>query len=205
MLNIEAAILIIFFYFVGAITSGLIVTRIIFGIDVRKYGSGNIGATNVLRTTGKKASIIVLMSDFVKALIPILLARIIFGVPLIEAICAGAVVFGHCWPIYLWFRGGKGVATAFIGFLVLIPIVALIASLAGISVIAITRFVSLGSIIGATVAFISSLVMYFWFSQPIEYTFYTLFVFVVVFIRHKDNIKRLLSGTEAKFGKLRSR
>ena len=181
-------------YLIGSVPFGLILTRIAGAGDLRAIGSGNIGATNVLRTGRKGLAIATLVLDVLKGAVPVWLAGRYFGPDMAVVAGLGAVV-GHCFPVWLKFRGGKGVATALGVVLVLAPLAALIALALFVAITAITRYVSLGSILGAAstcvVAYLLGHV------QAAE-----LFVVLAALItaKHAGNIRRLVTGTESKLG-----
>jgi glycerol-3-phosphate acyltransferase PlsY len=183
-------------YLVGAIPTGVILTRLAGSGDIRQTGSGNIGATNVYRVAGRKLGILTLVGDALKGLLPVL-GLVLAGAWAQEQIAlAAAVTFlGHLYPVYLGFKGGKGVATALGIFLVFSPLAVLIAALAFAAVLWKWQYVSLGSIIAA--ALVTILVAGFERSLPLAVA--TCFISAMVIIRHRDNIRRLLAGTENRF------
>ncbi len=184
-------------YLIGSIPFGLILTRLYGAGDLRTIGSGNIGATNVLRTGRKGLALATLLFDGLKGAIPVWLAGRYFGPDM--AIVAGlGTVTGHCFPVWLRFNGGKGVATAAGVVLVLTPITALFALSLFIVVVRITRYVSLGSVLAAVVA----IPLAFLFGQIQAAEFYVLLAIIIV-IKHWTNIRRLTTGEESKvsFGK----
>jgi glycerol-3-phosphate acyltransferase PlsY len=187
-------------YFLGAIPFGLVIAKLVKGIDVREYGSGNIGTTNVLRTVGRGLSIVVFLCDFGKAVVPVLLARWLVNSPVLEASCAALAVIGHNWPVYLRFRGGKGVAAGFGGFLALSPIAAGIVLVGGGAVMVISRYVSLGAILGVAFAALVTIVMAIWWNAPVEYAVYAVVMGLIIIYRHRGNIARLRAGNERKIG-----
>lgn len=198
-------------YLIGSIPSGVIL-GMARGVDVRKIGSGNTGATNVLRSLGWKAGAVVFLADFLKAAIPVLIARYAVGVPLIEVATGLAAIAGHNWSIYLRFRGGKGVSSA-LGVLIVTSPLAAIGSIAVFALlVGATKYVSLGSIIGATVgaalliahvvaAFVTPYGSTSLLTTPSPfYIVFGLIVAPLIIIQHRENIRRLLTGTERKLG-----
>jgi acyl phosphate:glycerol-3-phosphate acyltransferase len=183
-------------YLIGAIPIGVILSKIK-GIDPRKTGSGNIGATNVMRAAGKIFGLLTLIGDILKGLIPTLIA-INSGLssPVIAAIGL-ATFLGHLFPVYLKFKGGKGVATALGVYVAINPYAILISIIIFILVFAKWRYVSLGSLIGTGVMPLALIA----FKSPMEYTYLSLAVGILIFIKHKDNIKRLVAGKENRFGR----
>lgn len=180
-------------YLIGSIPFGLIVTRLGGAGDIRTIGSGNIGATNVLRTGRKGLAIATLILDVLKGALPVWLAGRYFG-PDMAAVAGLGAVLGHCFPVWLKFRGGKGVATALGVMLVLTPLVAFLATLLFVVTTALSRYVSLGSMLGAVAACV--LAFYFGHVQAAE--LYLLLALLIV-AKHAANIRRLFAGTESKF------
>ena len=191
-------------YLLGSIPSSVWIGKIFYGIDVREHGSGNAGTTNTIRILGYKAGIPVFIIDALKGWFAVFLTKIVFGYfPLIEMpeymslIAAVAVVLGHIFPVFAGFRGGKGVATLLgVGF-GLIPIPALIALGIFMLVLLCFGYVSLASITAAvTLPFIT-----YFFVMPGKLLLLLLTIAVAIFIpiTHRQNIKRLLNGTENKF------
>ena len=183
-------------YLIGAIPCGVLLTRLCGKEDIRQAGSGNIGATNVYRVAGRGLGIATLVGDALKGVIPTLVAVNISSFSITQvAIVAAATFLGHLYPIYLGFKGGKGVATALGIFMVLSPKSLFIALLVFIALLWKWRYISLGSIGAAAV--IPFLVLFFEGSLPLFLA--TLFIAGMVVIRHRANIERLKNGTENKF------
>ncbi len=183
-------------YLIGAIPTGVILTRLVSGEDIRSAGSGNIGATNVYRVAGRKLGIITLVGDCLKGVIPLLIAQ--QGFHLTEsgiALVALAAFIGHCYPVYLGFKGGKGVATALGIFLVLSPLSVLCVLAVFILILWKWRYISLASISAA--AAIPLLVLLF--ENSFALFIATLVIAVIVIWKHRANIERLRGGTENKF------
>ena len=193
-------IIIITAYLLGNISTSYIVAKRLAGVDIRTQGSVNAGSTNVLRTLGKKAGALTFIGDVLKGLIAVLIARFIaYGVNLDDTTCAYiavvAVVLGHNYPVFLGFKGGKGVATSLGSMLGMNPLVALLCLGFFIIIVAITKYVSLGSILGIG---LSPVIMML--NHNTKGVLVTLFLTISVAITHKENIKRLLNGTERKLG-----
>jgi len=199
-------------YLLGSIPFGLLISRRFTRVDIREYGSGKTGATNVLRTAGRKAAVLVAILDISKGALAVVLAGLLvgksylvvgdfgLGALLAQVLAAAASVAGHNWSIFLKFRGGSGVATFFGGLIALCPIVALFGGEIIIIGASLTRFVSLGSIAGVvgTYAILVPLTVFNGF--PIEYLVYALLGTFMVIYMHRGNIARLLSGKERKLG-----
>ena len=183
-------------YLIGAIPTGVLLTRMVGGEDIRKAGSGNIGATNVYRVAGRKLGIITLVGDCLKGVLPLVIAQQGFALagPGLAAVALAAFI-GHCYPVYLGFKGGKGVATALGIFLVLSPPAVLGALLVFVLILWKWRYISLASISAA--AIIPLLVALFARSLPLFVA--TLIIAGIVIWRHRGNIERLRNGSENKF------
>jgi glycerol-3-phosphate acyltransferase PlsY len=186
-------------YFVGAIPSGVIIGRLWRGIDVRSYGSGGSGATNVNRTLGPKAGAGALAADIGKGMTVTIVARLLSDDPWLTAAAGTVAVLGHMFPVYIKFKGGKGVATGLGALAIISPISAGIA-LVGVLIALASRYVSLGSIIGST----SSLGALFIFSifeildHDIWYLLFAIPVPILIIWSHLSNIDRLAKGEESR-------
>ena len=192
-------------YLLGSIPFGYLLVRIFRKQDIRATGSGNIGATNVARSGAKGLGILTLIFDALKGFIAVVIAQHIaapYGFPQAYeiAVCAGlAAVLGHCFPVWLGFRGGKGVATALGVFFALVPITTVLYLLAAFTVIVFfTRYVSLASIVSAAL-FPFFALPHAPARTPIIVAGYILIPLIVI-LKHHQNIRRLLSGTEHRFG-----
>ncbi len=199
---LEIAILfgiVVFSYMLGSIPWGLIFTRLFTSEDIRKKGSGNIGATNVRRVAGTKTGLFVLIGDLLKGGIPVYLAGTVIPPDIswrdiYVALVAFAAFSGHLYPLYLKFKtGGKGVSTAAGCFLILAPEACLIAILIFIVFIILTNYVSVGSM-AAAVALPFTV---WWDTRSGVMVFTAVVISVLIVFRHKDNIRRLQSGTES--------
>ena len=181
-------------YVFGSIPCGLWLVQAFHGIDIRKYGSGNIGTTNVFRTVGPKTAAAVLAGDMLKGILVLHIISKFSADPVIVAVTALGALLGHNYSLFLGFKGGKGVATGLGLFLYMLPWGAAAGLCVWIIIVLITRYVSLGSVIAAIVA--ASAGWYLNYPAPLA-VFGTLACLFVI-IRHKDNIRRLLNGTESK-------
>ncbi len=188
-------VLLILSYLVGAIPCGLVLTKLAGLGDIRSAGSGNIGATNVYRVGGRRLGVFTLILDALKGVFPVFIALQIGLSPVEVALIASATFLGHCYPVYLGFKGGKGVATGLGIYLVLSPLAVLIALLVFGAVLWRWRYVSLASISAAAV--IPFLVLGIEGSFPLFFA--TLFIAAMVIFRHRGNIERLLDGSENRF------
>lgn len=192
--------IIIISYLLGNISTSYIVAKRLAGVDIRTQGSGNAGSTNVLRTLGKKAGALTFIGDVLKGFLAVLIARLMaYGMNMDQSTCAYlavvAVVLGHNYPVFLGFKGGKGVATSLGSMLGMNPVIALTCLGFFIIIVAITKYVSLGSILGIGLSPIIMLI-----NHNTKGILVTLFLAISVAITHKENIKRLLNGTERKIG-----
>ena len=205
-------------YIVGSIPNGVIVGRLMAGVDIRKHGSGNIGTTNAIRITGWKTGVIVGVLDIVKGVLGTLLMMLFLFIltgpmaqsigPHAAALSAGwerdlamglamfATVLGHTHSIFLKFGGGKGIATAFGTFTVACPWCALTSLIGFLALCFITRYVSVGSLAGAAGYFIGTLIFY---NQSIPFVVTAVLICALVTFEHRGNIKRLIHGEESKF------
>jgi glycerol-3-phosphate acyltransferase PlsY len=199
-------------YLLGSIPFGAIVTRFQGKKDILKYGSGKIGATNVLRTVGRKAAALAVFGDIMKGVLTVLLAGLIFGNDLLivgnvamgtliaQAIAGLAAVAGHNWSIFLKFRGGRGVATFFGGLIALCPPAALFGGEVFFLSAGLTRYASFGSILGVVATYLILIPLIIMNRFPLEYLIYAFIGGIVIIVMHRDNINRLITGTERKIG-----
>jgi len=183
-------------YLLGSIPFGLLVARWWAKVDVRQHGSGNIGMTNVLRTTGWFCALITLIGDMGKGIAAVLLARYFGFDPTLTLVAGIFAVIGHNWPIFLGFKGGKGVATIAGVLVAYQPIAAAILVAIWLGVLLIWKYISLASIV---VAFCLPIVLIGLRAQAIEVVL-AVFVAALTIIRHRSNIERLRQGTEYRFG-----
>lgn len=184
-------------YLLGSVNTSIIIGKLVYKTDVREHGSGNAGATNVLRTFGKKAALAVVAGDFLKGVLACLIGRYVFGeinpgsgIFLGEYFAGFFAVIGHNWPAYFGFKGGKGVMTSFAVILMFSPMAALICLGAFIVIVAITRYVSLGSMLSAI------LFLIILFNEPLPMLLIGTALVALIIIRHSANIKRLFAGNE---------
>ena len=191
-------------YLIGSINSSILISKAVMGKDIRESGSGNAGATNMLRTMGKKYAIITLVIDILKGVVALILAKLAmsFGAYDVSMYIAGvAVVVGHNFPVFFGFKGGKGVATSLGVILLLDWKIGLITLAIAIVIMAISKYVSLGSIMAAVVFMILQIaVMIINDSFDVTRLVCVLILGGLLIIRHRANIVRLLNGTENKLG-----
>jgi glycerol-3-phosphate acyltransferase PlsY len=203
-------------YLLGGVPTGVLVGKL-YGVDPREGGSGKTGTTNVLRTLGPRAAILVLAGDLLKGVIAVLLARYVFFNPALfhvtsaaaaqtlqawrpwaEALAGLAAVLGHTYSPYIGFKGGRGVATGGGALLVISPLGVLCGLIIFALVVWRTRYVSLGSILGASTAVIVEFILFFTGHAPLAYLLFVLAGALTVIYLHRDNIQRLRDGTERK-------
>jgi glycerol-3-phosphate acyltransferase PlsY len=179
----------------GSIPAGAWIART-YGINIQKVGSGNTGATNILRTLGWGPALVVALFDIFKGGVAVLIARL-FGIEdLMLGLVALAAILGHNYSLFLLFRGGKGVSTSLGTALFLDPLVGLGTLLIGLSTIALTRYVSAGSMVGG----ITGLVLALLLGRPAWEIFIFILIGALIFWTHRENIKRLQAGNERRFG-----
>ncbi len=202
---IRSLVVVVFAYICGSVPWGYIIGKAN-GIDVRMVGSKNIGATNVTRCVGKKAGKLCFALDFLKGLLPVLIARYIIGVSgsVTELLVVFAAILGHVFPVFLNFKGGKGVSTAAGAIMALAPVPLVTALVIWVVVFFISRYVSLASITAAAVLPVIAWVMILTgnrngASVPVAIVL-TVIAALAIF-RHRSNIRRLLDGTENRFGR----
>ncbi|MCJ7524965.1 MAG: glycerol-3-phosphate 1-O-acyltransferase PlsY [Candidatus Aminicenantes bacterium] len=181
-------------YLLGSVPFGYLIFYLSEGKDIRGLGSGNIGATNVLRSKGKLAGLATLLLDVLKGALPIVYGRIHFDLPWIVLLGGLAVLLGHVFPVFLKFRGGKGVGSLVGVFLVFYYPALLVFLLVFFLTLWLSRYVSLGSLLGASALFFCIL-----FTQVAEASIVVLLMLLLIVFRHRANIQRLLAGNENKF------
>src|SRR3989337_1217224 len=194
-MNATEATMMIFAYLLGSVPTGYLMGAWK-GIDVRTVGSGNIGATNVARLVGKRQGILTLVADAAKGFIPVFAAVQLGFVPAAAALVGTAAFLGHLYPVFLKFQGGKGVATALGVFLGLAPLATLVLIVIFAAVALTSRIVSLSSMVAALAAPVTLWV----FSYPPAVVGLSALIASMIIIRHRANLRRLLAGTEPRFG-----
>ena len=191
MLNLEITLIVIISYLFGSIPFGLILTKIFIGKDIRKIGSGNIGATNVLRSGNKFIGYLTLTLDILKAVVPILFVNFYYNDQLYLA--SLSVFIGHVFPVWLKFKGGKGVAT-YVGILFCLNYLSgIVFCVTWLLIFFIFKYSSLSSIVSS---FCIPIFQDFFVSDPFYYFYFIMFI--MIFYTHRENIKRLINKTESK-------
>lgn len=196
-MKFPAAVLVVIAYLLGSISFAVLLVRLKTGRDIRQEGSGNAGATNVLRAHGKKLAILVALLDVAKGAAAVLLVRLITADPRYAAAAAVAAVLGHVFPVFYGFRGGKGVATAVGAFLVLVPQAMGLSIAVFLLVVLLTRYVSLGSVVAITLLPLIAGVL----GAPQAAVVAAAATAVLVMIKHLENMKRLARGEERRLGR----
>jgi glycerol-3-phosphate acyltransferase PlsY len=212
MILVKFLLVLIVGYLLGSIPYGRIFSHFYAKKDITAFGSGKTGATNVLRTAGGKAAALVVVGDVTKGIFAVVFAYLIFennllvvgsfglGTLVAQVMAALAAVAGHNWSIFLKFKGGRGVATYFGGLIALCPPAALIGGEVFFVSAGLTRYASLGSILGVISAYLILVPLTIIYKFPLEYTVYALIGALVIIYMHRDNINRLVAGTERKIG-----
>jgi glycerol-3-phosphate acyltransferase PlsY len=197
----QAAVAAVVGYLLGSIPTGMVVARVYRNVDLTAHGSGRTGATNVLRTLGRGAAAIAFAGDFLKGMLAVLLVRVAFGDNnlWLELIAAVAAVIGHSYSVFIGFKGGRGVVTGMGATMVVAPVLMLIALAIGVLLVAITRYVSLGSVVGAAAGGLLMCGLAVVTGDP-SWAVWGVLVGGFIVVAHKDNIERLLAGTERKLG-----
>lgn len=194
MIVFKIAVIIIS-YLIGSISPAIIICKAKYGVDIRTLGSGNAGTTNVLRNYGKKLAAITLLLDSIKGVICYAAGYLIFDSYLIGLFCGLAGVVGHIFPVYYGFKGGKGVATTMGLCIVAVPKAAAIAILLALIIMGLSKRISLGSLLGILFFTVITVIM----GCDIFVVMCAMLLTVIIWIKHKDNIIRLINKTEPKF------
>jgi glycerol-3-phosphate acyltransferase PlsY len=188
-------------YLLGSLPMGLIAGRLVRGVDIRNYGSGKTGFTNALRTIGLKAALPVLLSDALKGAVPVLIARLLSDNAYAQTVAGLATIIGHDWPVFAGFRGGRGVTTFFGVVLAMNPLVFLAMVPVGVSIVVVTRYMSVMSIASAVIAAAVLIALAAWGVLPAAYAVYASLGAALIVVLHRENIGRLLAGKEPKIGR----
>jgi len=193
----ETALIIISCYLLGSVPFGYIVGKLFKKVDIREFGSGNIGTTNAFRILGPPLASLVLIGDVGKGIFSVYLVKYLnMDCSLISAIAGLAVICGHDWSLFLGFKGGKGIATTFGVVFALNPIISVLAVTVWGIVLITSKYASLSSICALISIFIFAII----FKQPYEYILFSAIIMILGIFKHKENIKRLKSGKERKIG-----
>jgi glycerol-3-phosphate acyltransferase PlsY len=209
MLTFEYIAVALIGYLLGSIPFGILVSKVARGIDVRMFGSGKTGTANVIRAAGGRAGAVTMILDVAKSAAAVLIAWAIVPTHTAQVVAALAAIFGHIWSVYIRFRGGRGVATYVGSLLAMNWLVGLCTAIVILGTARLTRYMSLGSIVGIVASFLAMLALMIMGSRPpviyltvvpaVQVIFCGLAA-VIVLIQHRDNVQRLLAGTERKLG-----
>jgi glycerol-3-phosphate acyltransferase PlsY len=188
-------------YLLGSVPMGLIAGRLVRGVDIRDYGSGKTGFTNALRVIGLRASLPVLVADVAKGALAVVIARLLSDDAYVQAVGGLGAVIGHDWPVFARFRGGRGVST-FVGVLAgMNPLVVLALIPVGVAIAVVTRYMSVMSISSAVLAAVVLIGLAAADVLPAAYAVYASLAAVMIVVLHRENLQRLLAGTEPKIGR----
>ena len=188
-------------YLLGSISWGYMLLQWKMGVDIREYGSGRTGMSNVLRTGGAIAAAVVLTLDIAKGAMAVLIARAVIGTTAAEVTAALIVLVGHNWPVFLQFKGGRGILTALGGLAIMAPAAAVVATATFLIITAWSRYISLGSVIGVMIGAVAVLALALagWHSNT--YMVYGFIACAMIIWQHRDNIKRIRQGSERRLGR----
>lgn len=187
-------------YLLGSVQVGLLVGRVLKGVDVRDYGSGSTGTTNILRNLGVGPAVFVIVCDLLKGVIPVLIAKYVSDDARLQVVAALGAILGHNWPVFAGFRGGRGVATSLGATAAMMPLLGPIMPLVGGVILIPTRYVSLMSILGTVVTAILIVALAATNRVPDAYAVWAVLAAGLIVVRHRGNIARLRAGTEPKLG-----
>ena len=187
-------------YLLGSLPSGLWIGRLARGIDIRQYGSGRTGFTNVLRTVGVRWGVVVLIADLAKGAVAVVIGLLISDEPYVAAVAGLAAAVGHDWPLFAGFRGGRGVAASFGAALAMNPIASLALLPFAVGLVAVTRIMSLMSVGMAPVLAAVFVTLAAVGIHPWAYAVYAVISSAMLIVLHWENVQRLLAGTEPKIG-----
>ena len=187
-------------YLLGSISWGYMLLQWKMGVDIRDYGSGRTGMSNVLRTGGAKAAGVVLTLDIAKGVMAVILARVVIGTTAAEVAAALIALTGHNWPVFLQFKGGRGILTALGCLAIMAPVPAILATVTFLAITAWSRYISLGSVIGVMIGAISLLALSLAGLHSNTYMIYGFIACAMIIWQHRDNIRRIRQGSERRLG-----
>lgn len=187
-------------YLLGSISWGYMLLQWKMGVDVREFGSGRTGMSNVLRTGGVKSAVVVLTLDVGKGVMAVVLAREVIGTSGAEVAAGLIVLAGHNWPVFLQFKGGRGILTALGGLALMVPVAAIIATATFLTVTALSRYISLGSVIGVTIGALAILALALAGVNSGTYMVYGFIACAMLVWQHRDNLQRIRDGSERRLG-----
>ncbi len=187
-------------YLLGSISWGYMLLQWKMGVDVREFGSGRTGMSNVLRTGGVKSAVVVLTLDVGKGVMAVVLAREVIGTSGAEVAAGLIVLAGHNWPVFLQFKGGRGILTALGGLALMVPVAAIIATATFLTVTALSRYISLGSVIGVTIGALAIVALALAGVNSGTYMVYGFIACAMLVWQHRDNLQRIRDGSERRLG-----
>jgi glycerol-3-phosphate acyltransferase PlsY len=187
-------------YLLGSISWGYMLLQWKMGVDVREYGSGRTGMSNVLRTGGVKSAAVVLTLDIAKGVIAVIIAREVIGTHGAEVAAGLIVLVGHNWPVFLQFKGGRGILTALGGLALMVPVAAVVATATFLTITYLSRYISLGSVTGVVIGALTILALALADVNSDTYMIYGFIACAMIVWQHRDNIQRIRDGNERKLG-----
>ena len=187
-------------YLLGSISWGYMLLQWKMGVDVREFGSGRTGMSNVLRTGGVKSAVVVLTLDIGKGVMAVVLAREVIGTSGAEVAAGLIVLAGHNWPVFLQFKGGRGILAALGGLALMVPVAAIIATATFLTITALSRYISLGSVVGVMIGALAILALALAGVNSDTYMVYGFIAAAMIVWQHRDNIQRIRDGNERRLG-----
>ena len=187
-------------YLIGSISWGYMLLQWKMGVDIREYGSGRTGMSNVLRTGGVKSAAVVLTLDIAKGVIAVIIAKQVIGTHGAEVAAGLIVLVGHNWPVFLKFKGGRGILTALGGLALMVPIAAVVATATFLTITYLSRYISLGSVTGVVIGALSITALALVNVNSDTYMIYGFIACIMIVWQHRDNIQRIRDGTERRLG-----
>ncbi len=187
-------------YLLGSISWGYMLLQLKMGVDVREYGSGRTGMSNVLSTGGVKSAAVVLTLDITKGVVAVVIARTVIATEGAEVAAALIVLVGHNWPVFLRFKGGRGILTALGGLALMVPVAAIVATATFLTITALSRYISLGSVVGVVIGALAILALALAGVNSATYMVYGFIACTIIVWQHRDNIQRIRDGNERRLG-----
>ena len=187
-------------YLLGSVSWGYILLQLKMGVDVREYGSGRTGMSNVLRTGGVKSAAVVLTLDIAKGVVAVVIARTVIATDGAEVAAALIVLVGHNWPVFLRFKGGRGILTALGGLALMVPVAAIVATATFLAITALSRYISLGSVVGVVIGALAIMALALSGVNSATYMVYGFIACAMIVWQHRDNIQRIRDGNERRLG-----
>ena len=187
-------------YLLGSVSWGYILLQLKMGVDVREYGSGRTGMSNVLRTGGVKSAAVVLTLDIAKGVVAVVIARTVIATDGAEVAAALIVLVGHNWPVFLRFKGGRGILTALGGLALMVPVAAIVATATFLTITALSRYISLGSVVGVVIGALAIMALALSGLNSATYMVYGFIACAMIVWQHRDNIQRIRDGNERRLG-----